>query len=166
VTLGGAGPVYRDAPVRCPGCGEGMRPEITTSGTVDVCDACGGSWVDWFDGDVHTIAAETEALRVERGTPLPPPADLAARPGPMQCPRCARGLTAELYRFADAQEGEWVGGVEVGRCAECAGAFVPRGSAYLLLERAKEGPPSSPWEALTEVLAAFVARLFRTGGRP
>lgn len=161
MTLGGPGPAYRDAPARCPGCGEAMHGEITTSGTVDVCASCGAIWVDWFDGDVQAIASETEALRVERGTPLPPPSDLAARPGSMRCPRCDRTLGSELYRFADAREGELITGVEVGRCAECAGAFVPRGSAHLLLDRLHEGPPATLWE----VVLGFVQRLFRGAER-
>jgi len=148
---------YRGAPARCPGCGETMHGEMTSSGTVDVCAACGGIWVDWFDGDVQSIASETEALRVERGTPLPPPSDLAARPGTMRCPRCDRTLGPELYRFADARESELITGVEVERCAECAGAFVPRGSAHLLLDRRNEGPPVTAWE----VVLGFVRRLFQ-----
>lgn len=153
---------YRGAPPMCPGCGEAMHGEVTPSGALDVCDPCGGLWVDWFDGDVQALAAEAEAARVERGTPLPRPADLAARPGQMRCPRCTQPLATELVRFADAREGELVSGVEVGRCAECAGAFVPRGSAHLLLDRAREGPPVSGWE----ILAAMVRRLFGADRAP
>ncbi len=75
----------------------------------------------------------------------------------MRCPRCDRALAPELYRFADARETELITGVEVGRCAECAGAFVPRGSAHLLLDRVQEGPPVTLWDVVT----AFVRGLFR-----
>ncbi len=139
-----------------------MRTEPTQSAEVDVCDACGGMWVDWFDGDVHSIAIEAEIARVERGTPLPsrsglPPA-LADKHDPKRCPRCSQNLAAELYRFADAREHEdaLVAGVELFRCSDCAGAFVPRGSAHLLLDRVKEGPPMTLWE----VVVAWLRRVF------
>ena len=96
-----------------------------------------------------------EAARVERGTPLP---GRPSRPptGSGACPRCTRPLVAELYRFADASEDDLITGVEVLRCAECAGAFVPRGSAHLLLERVRETRTQSP----TEALRALVRQLF------
>jgi Zn-finger nucleic acid-binding protein len=93
---------------------------------VDVCDACGGVWIDWFDGEVRAIAAET--LRVSDPGP-PPPGSLVgakeakgtddaksskrkgkgekgnddARPSRNEpvaigaCPRCTRQLVAERY---------------------------------------------------------------------
>jgi Zn-finger nucleic acid-binding protein len=144
---------YRGAAVRCPACGEPMRRDATASAELEVCDACEGLWVDWFDGEVHTVAVEAEAARVERGTPLP------SRPGERStgtgvCPRCSRPLVSELYRFGDARDDELITGVELLRCAECAGAFVPRGSAHLLLDRAQEARTQTLWEALR----AFFAR--------
>jgi Zn-finger nucleic acid-binding protein len=153
--LSGRGSAYRGATARCPACGEPMRTEQTSSAEVDVCAACGGMWVDWFDGDVHSIAVETEAARVERGTPLPPPPPLQAVASAKRCPRCSQVLAAEIYRFADAREDELVAGVEIHRCTDCLGAFVPRGSAYLLLDRVKEGPPMTLWD----VVAAWLARV-------
>jgi Zn-finger nucleic acid-binding protein len=132
-----------------------MRAENTQSAEVDVCDACGGMWVDWFDGDVQSIAIEAELARVERGTPLPPALG-EKPPSPKCCPRCSQILSAELYRFADARDDELVSGVELFRCADCAGAFVPRGSAHLLLDRVKEGPPMTLWE----VVVAWLRRVF------
>ena len=151
----GRGPAYRGTTARCPACSEPMHTENTSSAEVDICDACGGMWVDWFDGDVHAIAVETEAARVERGTALPPPA-LDAAAAPKRCPRCSQVLSAELYRFADAKEDELVTGVEIHRCADCLGAFVPRGSAHLLLDRVKEGPPVTLWE----IVASWLRRVF------
>src|SRR5947209_8549907 len=96
--LSGRGPAYRDSVARCPICVEPMRIEHTSSAEVDVCDACGGMWVDWFDGDVHAIAIEAEIARVERGTPLPPA--LGEQPvAPKKCPRCSQVLTVEIYRW-------------------------------------------------------------------
>jgi Zn-finger nucleic acid-binding protein len=153
--LSGPGAAYRSASVRCPGCGAIMRAEHTPTARIDVCDACEGLWVDWFDGDVHAVALEQELARVERGTPLPDRP--SARPsGSGVCPHCTQRLVAELYRFPDARDDELVDGVELLRCAECAGAFVPRGSAHLLLERAREGRAATLWE----VLFAMLQRLF------
>ncbi len=156
--LSGRGPAYRGRTVRCPGCSEEMRCEAVPSAEIDVCDACGGLWVDWFDGEVETLAAEAEAARVERGAPPPARAGSAARGGSGVCPRCQQALTTELYRFSDATDDELVTGVELLRCSECAGSFVPRGSAHLLLDRVREPRAVTLWEA-------FVARLQRLVGR-
>jgi len=133
-----------------------MRAEPTGAAEPQVCDACDGLWVDWFDGDVHAIAVAHEAARVERGTPLP------SRPRPLvgsrACPRCARPLLAELYRFPDATDDELVTGVEVLRCPECAGAFVPRGSAHLLLDREREAKTQTPIAAIKGLIRHMLGR--------
>ena len=134
-----------------------MRREATTTAALEVCDACEGLWVAWFDGEVHTLAAEAEAARLDRGTPLPsrPPEPTS---GSRTCPQCARPLVPELYRFTDAKEDDLIPGVEVLRCADCAGAFVPRGSAHLLLDRAREQRTLTLWEAVLAIVS-------RTWGR-
>ncbi|MBX3208978.1 MAG: zf-TFIIB domain-containing protein [Labilithrix sp.] len=151
--LAGRGPAYRGVTVRCPGCAAPMRCEAVPSAEIDVCDACGGLWVDWFDGDVHTVAAEVEAARVNRGAALAPGEPNA---GARTCPRCTRALELELFRFTDASEHELVNGVELLRCPECAGSFVPRSSAHLLLDRVREPRVVTLWEALVGVLRRLV----------
>lgn len=155
--LTGRSPAYRGGVVRCPACGEPMRAEPTSTAEPQVCDACDGLWVDWFDGEVDAIAIEKEAARRERGTPLP------SRPsqpttGTGACPRCARSLVAELYRFADATDDELITGVELLRCPECAGAFVPRGSAHLLLERVRETKTQTPMAAIRGLVRQMFGR--------
>ena len=138
-----------------------MRCEAVPSAEIDVCDSCGGLWVDWFDGEVRTLAVEAEAARVDRG--LPPPGvvvDARRGGGSSACPRCLRTLTPELHRFDDASERELVSGVELLRCTECAGSFVPRASAHLLLDRVREPRAMTLWEALVAVLKRLV------GSRP
>jgi Zn-finger nucleic acid-binding protein len=134
-----------------------MRAESVPSAEVDVCDRCEGLWIDWFDGDIHVLASEAEAARVDRGTPLPSIATKQATEGggTGACPRCMRPLVPELFRFADARDDELVNGVELLRCSECAGSFVPRGSAHLLLDRVREPRAGSLWEAIV----ALVRRL-------
>ncbi|HVH44564.1 MAG TPA: zf-TFIIB domain-containing protein, partial [Labilithrix sp.] len=90
--LSGRAPAYRGANVRCPACAEMMRCEAVPSAEIDVCDTCGGVWVDWFDGEVQTIAVEAEAARLSRGEST----SGAIEPGGAgACPRCARSLTPE-----------------------------------------------------------------------
>jgi len=135
-----------------------MRCEAVPSAEIDVCDGCGGLWVDWFDGEVRTIAVEAEVARVDRGALLrahPVDGTNAAR-GSGACPRCQRQLANELYRFTDASEDELVSGVELLRCAECAGSFVSRASAHLLLDRVREPRPPTLWEALVAILKRLV----------
>ena len=148
---------YRAGVLRCPACGGLMRAEPTRTSEPWVCDACDGLWIDWFEGEVSAIAVEKEAARVVRGTPLPrrasePPAGTGA------CPHCARMLVAELYRFADASADDLITGVELLRCPECAGAFVPRGSAHLLLERSLEVKTQTPMTAIRYLVRQMFGR--------
>ena len=149
------GEAYRGLVVRCPGCGEPMRAEPVPSAEVDVCGACGGLWIDWFDGDVSTLAAEAEAARVERGTPVPqgPPVG-----GSGICPRCTQQLVLEEHRFPDARPGELVDHVELLRCTECAGSWISRSSAHLLLDRTQSPPAVGLWLVLVDYLKRLVAR--------
>jgi Zn-finger nucleic acid-binding protein len=133
-----------------------MRSESILSAEVDVCDACGGVWVDWFDGEVHALAVEVEAARIDRG--IPPPGLVGRTPGggTSTCPRCTRPLALELHRFGDANDRELVTGVELLRCADCVGSFVSRPSAHLLLDRAREPPAPTFWQALVALLRRLV----------
>lgn len=143
---------YRSTLPRCPGCGEAMAPCPAGEAEVNLCDACGGLWVDWFDGVVHALAAEVEAQRRPSGPPVPPA-------GAGECPRCRRALAAEAYRFPDATPGELVADVELLRCPECAGSFVPRSSAYLLLDRSRS-PRAPTWrESVLLVLQRLLSLL-------
>lgn len=148
--LSGNAPGYRAPSARCPQCAAMLRAEVVPSAKVEACDTCGGVWVDWFDGDVRTLAVEAEAARLARGDR--PSLVPAGTEGSGDCPRCQARLGNEVVRFADALEAELVGGVEILRCAECAGCFVPRSSAHLLLERVREPRTATFWEVLVTVL--------------
>jgi Zn-finger nucleic acid-binding protein len=131
-----------------------MRCEAVPSAEIDVCDACGGLWVDWFDGEVQTLAAEAAEARESAGWSAG--ARVGAKSGSNACPRCMQSLRPELHRFHDARDGELVTGVELFRCPECAGSFVPRPSAHLLLDRVREPPAVTFWEALVALLRGLV----------
>jgi Zn-finger nucleic acid-binding protein len=135
-----------------------MRCEAVPSAEVDVCDACGGLWIDWFDGEVHTVAAEAEAAREGGGWGAVSMSRASSVPGAGSgaCPRCHQALRPEQYRFTDAKNEELVSGVELFRCSDCAGCFVPRPSAHLLLDRAREPPAVTLWEALVAIMKRLV----------
>src|SRR4051812_21090410 len=92
VDLTGRAQGYRGAAVRCPGCAEPMTVEMLAEAEVDVCGACGGMWVDWFDGEVKRVATAVLASESERASrPSAPTSSLrneAFATG--ACPRCTR----------------------------------------------------------------------------
>ena len=135
---------YRDKPLLCPSCSTPMTSRQSELAVVDVCPDCNGLWVDWFDGEIATVAGSLDEL---------PPAHVASR-ATGTCPLCATALV--LLPYGD-------GAVEIFRCGECAGAFVPRRSFdHLVLE----GPPSDPDEDEPSMIARFVAWLrAELGGR-
>lgn len=140
---------------------------------VDVCESCGGLWVDWFDGEVRKIATET--LRIsspDLREDAPPPSHASALGA---CPRCSKHLVAERYVMTSpVSRGEGrtslVPGKETGaellRCEDCMGAFVTRASAEVLafLDAGDEPPPSRgpaslrplPWPRFVRLIKGFL----------
>lgn len=144
---------------------------------VDLCDACGGLWIDWFDGEVRTVATATlkasdsaQPSRPEAPSSRNEPAAVGA------CPRCTRQLVAERYAITAEVASRRVEGkvslipaatgAELMRCEECMGSFVSRASAEVLswLSTTDEPPPSSaavalkpvPWSRFVGMLRSFV----------
>jgi Zn-finger nucleic acid-binding protein len=104
--------------------------------SIDVCAACGALWIDWFDGNLREMVRA--AGRVSAGA-----SDSAS--GSKSCPRCQRALSAE--RFGKV-------GASILRCAECAGALVPRGSIDDILA---EEPPAVEERAAVSPLTRLMA---------
>ena len=184
--LSGRAGGYRGVAIRCPGCAESMRQLslAKAEAEVDVCDACGGLWVDWFDGEVRAIATET--MRVSEPGPRPDDATKTdgreSRPrneahAVGACPRCTRQLVNERYAVtAEVASSRIEGrtsiasgttGAELLRCEDCMGAFVSRTSAELLswLSSASDEAPVStstgvveplPWERFIALLKSFL----------
>ena len=151
---------------------------------VDLCEACGGLWVDWFDGEVRAIATETlrvsspdlhaDGAESESGRRSNDELAIGA------CPRCSKQLFAERYVMTadvirDSRPGtstppvSLVGketGAQLLRCEDCMGAFVSRASTEVLawLDTADAPPPSVgpaslkpvPWERFVKVLKDFL----------
>jgi hypothetical protein len=148
---------------------------------VDLCDACGGLWVDWFDGEVRVVATETlrmnesaQSSRPEGAASVPTSRNEPAAAG--ACPRCTRQLVAERYMLTAEVASRRVEGkvslipaatgAELLRCEECMGSFVSRSSAEVLswLSATDQPPPSSaavplkpvPWSRFVGMLRSFV----------
>jgi Zn-finger nucleic acid-binding protein len=147
---------------------------------VDLCDACGGMWIDWHDGDVRLVASET----LRASDPGPPPSSKSGEPKPSRneppaagaCPRCAKQLVPERYTIkAEVPSTRVEGkisiipattGAELLRCEECMGAYVSRENAEILaaLSRTDEAPPSQgkaslrplPWDRFVSAIRGFL----------
>jgi Zn-finger nucleic acid-binding protein len=159
--LSGRSPGYRGAAIRCPGCAEPMTQHALADCEVDLCAACGGIWVDWFDGDVRKVTTEAR-----RAAPLAPTAGTAERPSRNEamamgaCPRCTRQLAAERHAV-DAVDGQ-TPSVELLRCEECMGVFVSETSGEQLGRLT--APPDLDLRAPASPLARFVETLRRLLG--
>lgn len=97
---------YRTTQPPCPLCGGVMEDRAAADAIVDVCSECHAVWIDWFDGDIATVASEVEVVKTI-------PTHVSDK---HLCPRCRKELASErLYET----------GPHVYRCAECSGVLVP-----------------------------------------
>ena len=134
---------YKGRDVRCPGCAEAMSVERVGEGDVDVCAACGGVWLDWFDGEPREMVTRVVEGGVV-GRPSAPDALRAEARAIGACPRCGTQLVSERYATADAV---------LLRCESCAGSFVSRTAAEALAALApEESPPPSETSGRTRPL--------------
>lgn len=138
---------YRQPAPRCPGCSTLMGARTAGEALVDVCPACRGVWLDWFDGDAPPVAREL--------APLSRPSHGLIEPTPEggHCPRCQAALYAEPYAAPT--------GPVIMRCGECAGTFVPRGAfdALAALETGEAPEPEAPagfFRRLIEVVRELI----------
>lgn len=168
---------YRGAAVRCPGCAYPMTIEPLAEADVDVCNACHGVWIDWFDGELRAVATETVRKDLV-GRPTDPGASRNEAIATGACPRCTRQLVAERYTVAEVVPGVAAHTNDAGsatinraeidllRCEECAGAFVTRDAALALaalttsevhVERTSAAPAAEvldpmPWQRFLALL--------------
>jgi len=131
-----------------------MTAEPISDAEVDVCAACGGIWIDWFDGEVRRVAGEVLAGDHARA-PSPNPGGSPLRAEAVAtgaCPRCTRQLVVERYEVpvppgaASGTRRPAVAtptGAELLRCEECAGVFAPRTSAVVLASLPSDDEPAS-----------------------
>ena len=157
--------MHRGIALRCPGCAQSMSAvELAeASAEVDVCESCGGMWLDWFDGEFRALATET--LRVS--TPEPTPANEGRKSSEPEaigaCPRDDKQLVPEHFVVPGQPNG-----ADLLRCEACMGAFVSRASAETLryLPVDDEHPPESrgptsratplPWQRFVTLVRAWL----------
>lgn len=134
---------YRSMPPPCPLCGSSMEDRAAADAVVDVCTECHAIWIDWFDGDIATVASEVEVVKTI-------PAHVSDK---HPCPRCRTELVSErLYKT----------GPFVYRCHDCSGVLVP--SAYVD-EVVAIGPADRRGEAIDNgPLARMLAKLRKVLG--
>jgi Zn-finger nucleic acid-binding protein len=156
-----------------------MTGQSVGDAEVDVCGACGGIWVDWFDGEVREVASRVaESGVATSGRASDPGMSHNEAHAIGACPRCTRQLVAERYVAKTIVTGakghkrtETVTGAELMRCEDCSGAFVSRTSLEVLasLSPEIEEPPASDKPSAAEPmlwdrLAAIVRGLLGRGG--
>jgi Zn-finger nucleic acid-binding protein len=122
--------------------------------SIDVCEACLGAWIDWFDGDLRAVAADAILLAPRPTLDRPSRNEVVAIGA---CPRCTRQLVPQRYERAT--------GVELLRCEDCMGAFLSRPNAEALSwqegsDTTRPSPPERRPSAWDRVVA-WVKRLFR-----
>jgi Zn-finger nucleic acid-binding protein len=109
-----------------------MQEQPIDGEMVDVCEACGGIWVDPSDGDIGEIA--TQVRVPETANEEDPDASL-----PRTCPRCVVPLGPIIVRD-----------VGLFRCGTCRGTFVPRVmlDAAMWIHGEDEAPPPTAIDGL------------------
>jgi Zn-finger nucleic acid-binding protein len=109
-----------------------MQEQPIDGEMVDVCEACGGVWIDPSDGDIGDIATQVHVP--ETATEEDPDSSL-----PRTCPRCAVRLPRVIVRD-----------VGLYRCGTCRGSFIPRVmlDAAMWLHEEDEAPPPTAIEGL------------------
>jgi Zn-finger nucleic acid-binding protein len=123
---------YREGATRCSACAQQMQEQPIDGEMVDVCEACGGVWIDPSDGDIGDIA--TKVRVPETATEQDPDSSIART-----CPRCATRLASLTVKD-----------VELFRCGTCRGTFVPRVmlDAAMWIHAEDETPPETALDGL------------------
>ncbi len=137
---------YRSAR-QCPECASLLSELALEIAVVDHCTDCGGLWIDWFDGEISTVAASARGMT---SGPQTSQRDVGG-----SCPDCRALLTAA--RYPNERDG-----AEILRCGSCAGAFVPRRSLDIVVGLGAPPDPALPEPSRLQRLWAELRRLFAT----
>jgi Zn-finger nucleic acid-binding protein len=121
-----------------------MEDRAASDAVVDVCTECSAVWIDWFDGDISTVAGEVDIVKTI-------PQHVSDK---HVCPRCRTELLSEkLYHT----------GPYVFRCADCSGVLIPSivldevvalGPADQHLESTDAGPLARMLTKLRKIFSA------------
>jgi Zn-finger nucleic acid-binding protein len=132
---------FREASQRCPGCATVLDAIELRAALVERCPACAGVWIDWFDGNLGSVARQLDDQPGRGG----------GGQGTLACPRCQRSLVPELVPGPGAHV-FW-------RCPECAGSFVPHASLEELAVAALRQEAAEQRRSLRQRLAAALREL-------
>lgn len=140
---------YRLPVPQCPLCTGALEERPTSSAIVDVCADCHAVWIDWFDGDLSTVAGQ---VHVKAALP-------ASHSGERRCPRCRDMLGSEQLRGH---------GPSVLRCPSCAGVLIPSAiiEEVASLGPADAGEDTESSKSTLDKLFAAVRRLFSPPDKP
>ncbi|NUP12294.1 MAG: zf-TFIIB domain-containing protein [Polyangiaceae bacterium] len=130
---------YRNAVLRCPGCGGQLEEQIRRALRIEACSACGGMFIDWLDGEVREVVNRV-------ATPPAASEQHDGDAGDGACPRCGIALHSESIGDPTA---------DILRCGSCAGAFVSLSAFRLLRSAEDENDGSADDPILTRVLDAL-----------
>lgn len=122
--------MYRSRTRSCPACAKPMQQRTVPAGTgesaeVDLCELCGGVFIEFFDGEPASVALGVQALVHE--APIAPSRAWPERAG---CPDC--GVPMRAMRYMDGEEGP-----PVFRCDSCMALFVGHGQLGELADYAE-----------------------------
>jgi hypothetical protein len=129
--------LYRARLRACPACRSPMRQIALRSmrerGSVDLCDRCGGVYLEFFDGEPAELAREVTPYLLHEHTPRRPWGDGQ----PIACPDCERVM--EVQPYLDD-------GPHVARCHRCLAVFATP-EQVLALARFHTIQDAPPWYA-------------------
>lgn len=124
--------------IHCPACKQRLVPVPIGRMTIDVCKlGCKGIWFD--AQELQALAQPSERLLAVLAEMLNAPRRFRS-PVPLQCPRCAKSMSLQLFPGSD---------VTVDRCDGCAGFFLDAGELRPILGLPPDGSlpdllPQSP----------------------
>ncbi len=107
---------------------------------MDRCEHCGGSFLEFFDGEPIRLAREVLEARPTGASKLP------ARP--LSCPDCGTPMVRRAYLDT---------GVELSRCETCLAVFVSTDELQLLASAMQALPPERPPTLFERILAMLGA---------
>jgi Zn-finger nucleic acid-binding protein len=137
----------------CPRDETALRQVMRGGATIDVCDACGGKWLDEGELEQLVLSARGEQADAARLKTALATAERSfyqdgGHEGALACPRCDAGMRSVRFESGGAQ-------VTADRCARCMGFWLDKGEAGSLFVFLQESLPvrRKVWIVAASVLA-------------